>query len=110
MNRFGFKLLLILLLVAFGVFYGVDLSTRGMEQIHGPFAPLHEPDQHVDPSSDRQFTEEQIHEAEAVKAQDTAQLELASRPVGIAEMLGKALQEVAQWVVDGIVSLFEWFL
>jgi len=38
MQRYSLTLIAFMLILCFGVFFGVELATRGMERIHGPIA------------------------------------------------------------------------
>jgi len=37
-SRFSRQVLIMVLLIVFSIFFGVDLATRGVERIHGPAA------------------------------------------------------------------------
>ena len=42
MSRSGGKLLLFLFVLAFGIFYGISLTSDGIEEIHGPLGDVTE--------------------------------------------------------------------
>lgn len=44
MNRALFRFVIVVLALAFGIFYGIDLAQKGIEQVHGPLAQAQQAD------------------------------------------------------------------
>lgn len=112
MNRFGTRVLIVLLLVSFGVFYGVDLATRGTERIHGPLAHENETAQHHD--------EQEPLPVEDVPLEDEGEPALPEPPhldpAALSDQgkwalrIGQVLQKIAHRIVESVVSIYETFL
>lgn len=113
MEKFLLRLLLIIVLISFGVFYGIDMAGRGMDRVQDVEEAVDEPgvqlpaDSHLDiiemesaasetePISKRPFTY-QIDETRAAK-----------KSTGWAGKLGEILQHIAHGAVEGINSIFD---
>lgn len=102
MSRIGTKLLLSCLLICFGVFYGVNMATTGIERIHGPIQQ--------EPALDQQKEVQQ----EVVQTIQENTLRNELRPAvpdkiihRLADKTGEVIHFTVQSGVEAIVSIFE---
>ena len=107
--RFFTRLAIVGLLVCFGIFYGIDLATHGIENVHGPLQT-----ESWTPADDKQ--EEANDSAENDDADVTAAYKQAemlhdSTLVGsLADATGTVLQRTARGGIEWIVSVFDGIL
>lgn len=101
MEKFLLRLLLIIVLISFGVFYGIDMAGRGMDEVQEMQEEIIDPPQlettppPADDPPKRSFTYE-LNESET---SDTR--------TGWAGRIGKLLQQIAHGAVEGINSVFD---
>lgn len=106
MERWVGRVIVLLLLIGFGMFYGIDLATSGIARINGPLEPVADPPasaQQIETTQTLDIPELPEHPPqEAMRAQtlDPAQ-------AGWADGVGKGLQQVFQALVEGIVGLLD---
>jgi hypothetical protein len=122
MSRWATKTLVLCLLVTLGIFLGVDVATRGVETIHGPFYPDQAAAEQV-PQVPAEPAEEPPHpepEAPAPKEarggealaalQGKQTLQRQSNLDRFADKTGKLLQFTAQHGIEWFVSVFDGLL
>lgn len=117
MNRFGVRVLLVLLLVSFGVFYGVDIATRGTERIHGSFdhqSALSNQDEEgmatVEPELPNSETADSVQEEPSLPEPPLPERIPPYNEERWARLIGKTLQKLAHGIVESVVSIFETLL
>ncbi len=111
MSRWSLKFAGFVLLLAFGVFYGVSLASSGIERIHGPYAAGTEPPLSALPAETAESpapkpTQTAAPPAKAppvyhLRESDPALLERA------AHKTGALLQILADHGIRAVVGLFE---
>lgn len=124
MHNFTLKLIAVCALVAFGVFYGVEMAKRGIENINGPmdgqpygYEAVQQPQQQIQ-SEPEPVTQSQLEIAalsdkiQPVSASDqsarTDKVDLKATGMSrLANKVGGLLQIMAHHGIEWIVSLLE---
>lgn len=139
MSRSNRRLLIWIVIACFAVFFGVDLATKGIEEIHGPLpsAPVHseaKPQKEADPEYSRlleqiAYLEAQLKERDSqilseqpeptsgsVPTPYPQELMLSSSAYGdtlvnrVADSTGLIVRGTAQKSVELLISLFDGIL
>lgn len=107
--RFFTRLIIVGLLVCFGIFYGVDLATHGIENVHGRL----ETEQWPTADDERQAASDTEPDGASEDEGPFARAEIVqeSTLVGsLADATGTVLQRTARGGIELIVSVFDGIL
>ncbi len=101
MSRVGARVLIIGLLIIFGIFYGIDIATQGIERIHGS----------LDQESSEIIMDDPIQEAD-VEVTEEEPVMFTPVPSNklihqLSDQTGKIIQITFQSGVNVLVSIFE---
>lgn len=113
MSRFSIRFLLACLLLGFGIFFGVELASRGIERVHGPMQPTMpaagtmEPTP-AKPSVNIKPADKERNPPVASRQADPAQVITSDSLINhIANKTGTLLRVMAHYSIDIVISFFD---
>lgn len=124
MSSFGGKLLIGCLLICFGVFYGIDVASNGIEQVNGPMTPVNSQQETVtrediQPSTNfiknqntdqtQSHTHTHFQEVDSLSPSDAILTPVVSDKLihRLADKTGEVIQSTFHFGVEIIVSVFD---
>lgn len=123
MSRFSGMFVCVVLMMCFGIFFGIELATKGMERIHGPAPASVQPGVAVQPQPVTQAPQPAAGNGQAAGSAKGQGGENATQPVQpkpqpqpitadsginrVGNQIGDMLQSVAHGTIRTVVSLLD---